>query len=125
DEIVIRKGHRTSEPLVLWGRFARYLEVGEDARALRHVDVFESGPILSYDRSHWVDGFDMLADARIKRLRKQGQWGPSREIPAAEFERIWATARRSPLWRRQKATARMSRAGKVPIWLVTRPRRTT
>jgi hypothetical protein len=119
-EKAIAQGPRILEPAASWGRFTRYLEVGADLRAVRHVDVFENRNMLCYDRSHWVDDFGMLANARINRNRKQGPWGLSEEITGVEFEHVWSSARRSPLWRRQKATALMSQQGKVPTWLTIR-----
>ena len=109
------------EPAARWGRFIRYLEIGDDLRPIRHVDVFENGNMLSYDRAHWVDDFGMLGDARINRNRKRGLWGKSEEIEAAEFERVWTAARASPMWLQQVATARTARMGAVPIWLIIRP----
>jgi hypothetical protein len=100
-----------------WGRFTRYLEIGEDLRAVRQVDVFKNGSMLRYDRSHWVDDFGVLADARLNRNRKQGPWGWSREIQAAEFERVWSRAGNSPSCEKQVATAQMARMGAIPIWL--------
>jgi hypothetical protein len=109
------------EQVESWGRFTRYLEIGEDLRAFRQVDVFGNKNLLSYDRSHWVDDFGMLADGRLNRTCKQGPWGRSREIAADEFERIWTAARSSPIWQQQVATAQMARLAKlgvIPIWLL-------
>jgi hypothetical protein len=111
------QGPSMREPLATWGRFTRYLELGEDLWALCQVDVFENGNMLRYDRIHWVDGFGILASARINRNGKQGLWGHGEEIDTAEFDRIWTAARASPLWRHQQATAQMARLGVVPVWL--------
>lgn len=40
------------EPLRGWGRVTRYLEIGDDLFAVRHIDVFENGYALLYDRVH-------------------------------------------------------------------------
>jgi hypothetical protein len=114
------QGPAILEPAATWGRFTRYLEIGEDLWTVRHIDVFENGNLLSYDRIHWVDDFGMLADARIKRSEKQGPWGHSEEIEAVEFERAWSAARASPMWPQQVAAAKMARRGAVPIWLTIR-----
>jgi hypothetical protein len=106
------QGPAILEPAARWGRFTIYLEIGEDLRPVREVLVFENGNLLSYDRSHWIDDFGMLGDARINRSRTQGRWGQSEEIEPAELERVWSAARASPMWLRQAATAQM--AGWVP-----------
>jgi hypothetical protein len=113
-----RQGPAWLEPMRSWGRFTRYLDVGADLHALRHVDEYENGARLSYDRRHWVDGFGMLADARVRRGDPRQLHGPVREISAAEFEPVWKAARRSPLRPRQRESERMSRMGEVPLWLV-------
>src|SRR5262249_8243358 len=106
------------EPPASWGPFTRYLEIGDDLRPVRQVDVFEDGHMLSYDRVHWIDVFGTLADAKINRNRKQGPWGRSEEVEPAEFERVWTAARASPTWPQQVATAQMGRKGAVPVWLI-------
>ena len=121
-EKAVGQGPAILAPAATWGRFTRYLEISEDLRAVRQVDEFENGNLLSYDRVHWVDDFGMLGDARINRNRKRGQWGQSEEIELAEFERVWTAARASPMWPGQ-----MARMGAVPIWLTVngwRPGRT-
>jgi hypothetical protein len=115
------------QPAASWGRLTRYLEIGEDLRPVRQVDVFEDGHSLSYDRVHWVDDFGMLGDAKMNRNRKSGPWGDSKEIESAEFERVWKAARASSTWPQQVATAQMGRMGSVPVWLTIkgwRPPRT-
>ncbi len=124
----IEQGPAILEPAASWGPFTRYLEIGEDLRPVRQVDVFEDGHMLSYDRVHWVDEFGMLGDAKINRNRKQGPWGKSGEIESAEFESIWTAARVSPTWPQQVATAQMGRMGAEPVWLTVkgwRPGRTS
>ena len=122
------QGQAILEPTASWGRFSRYLEIGEDLRPMRQVDVFEDGHLLSYDRVHWVDDFGMLSDAKINRNRKVGPWGSSEEIEAAEFGRVWSAARASQMWSQQMATAQMASMGVVPTWLTIkgwRPGRTS
>jgi hypothetical protein len=115
------------DPVKGWGKFTRYLEIGNDLWPVRQVDVFENANMLSYHRTHWVDEFGMLGDARINRNRKHGPWGHSQEINAAEFEGVWTAARISLIWPQQVATAKMAKLGAVPIWLTVqgwRPSRT-
>jgi hypothetical protein len=116
----VGQGPAILEPAAAWGQFTRYREVGEDLRPVRQVDVFENGNLLSYDRTHWVDDFGMLGDARINRNRKQGPWGKSEEIAPAEFARVWTAARASPMWPRQVVGAQMEQMGAVPIWFTVR-----
>jgi hypothetical protein len=111
---------RIAGPAAAWGRFTRYLEIGEDLRAVRQVDVFENGNMLSYDRGHWVDAFGMLAEGRINRNRRQWLWGQFEEIDARAFERVWVAARASRTWHQQVETAQMARMGAVPVWFTIR-----
>lgn len=114
------QGPAILEPSKTWGRFTRYVEIGEDLRPVRQVDVFENGHMLSFDRAHWVDDFGILGDAQINRNRKKGRWGQSQEINADKFEQVWAAARASPIWKQQAASAQMGQMGAVPIWLTIR-----
>ena len=104
-------------PMSEWGKFTRYIEVGIDLRANRHVDSFENSYMLRYDRTHWVDSFGFLADARINRNRLTGPWGTSEEISAQEFQSIWTQAGNGSLWKQQLKASRSETMGEVPIWL--------
>ena len=99
-----------------WGPCSVFFEIGEELWPVRQVEVFENGEMLSYDCAHWVDGFGMLYCCRRRRPGASG--GPGDEIGAEEFERVWATARRSATWPRQVATAQMDQAGPTPVWMV-------
>jgi hypothetical protein len=116
----VGQGPAILEPPATWGTFTRCLEIGEDLRPVRQVDVFENGNLLSYDRTHWVDDFGMLGDARINRNRMHGPWGQCEEIEPGEFERVWTVARASPMWPRQVASAQMAQMGVVPVWFTVR-----
>jgi hypothetical protein len=108
------------EPMCSWGTLTRYLEVAEDLYASRHVDVFENGYSPRYDRAHWVDDFGTLADG----LHCARSPGPAISIGASEFEVVWRAAEHSSVRQLQLSSARMSRWGKVPVWLtVERTRR--
>lgn len=111
------QGPRPYEPLRFWGRFTRYLEIGEDRYILRHVDLYENGHLLRYDRCHWVDGFGILAEMRYDEKKWEEWWGPAIPIDAAEFESVWRIAGAAACWRLQLAGALMSKLGRVPIWL--------
>ncbi len=108
------------EPLSSWGVFTRYLEIGDDRYAVRHVDVFANGHALRYDRAHWVDDLGMLADARYRPKTWVRWWGPAVPVTADEFERVWAAAESSPARPLQLATAKMGRWGSIPVWLMPR-----
>ena len=70
DRVIYQKapaqGPRESEPLRSWGTFTRYLEIGDDRYAVRHVDVFANGYAVRYDRTHWVDELGMQAGSRYR-----------------------------------------------------------
>lgn len=78
-----------------WGRFSRYVELGEDEFALRQADVYENGYVVCYDRAHWQDQFGSLADFRFGALW-QSHWGASNDVSAEDFERQWALGPMSP-----------------------------
>ena len=81
-EKAIQQGPAINEPAENWGQFTRYLEIGDDLRAVRQMDVFEDGQMLSYDRVHWVDEFGILGDAMINRNRKQGSHAVTHQVIA-------------------------------------------
>jgi hypothetical protein len=78
-----------------WGRFTRYMELGDDAFALRQVDEYENGHLTGYDRKHWTDQFGTLADFRYGRTWVK-HWGEPNTIDRAEFEAKWNAAATSP-----------------------------
>jgi hypothetical protein len=101
-----------------WGDFVRFLEVGDDQYAVRQVEVFDNGNVLRYDRAHWCDDFGRLLGLRFSRKPKWAVAFPGAElIEAADFERTWRSARRSPLWKQQRARSRAAEWGAVPHWL--------
>ena len=106
-----------SWPMKSWGRFTRYMQIGEDRYALRHVDVYANGYALRYDRVHWVDGFGILAEMRYDAEKWAEWWGPSITIGPSEFEAVWRAAESSPTWEQQVRSARMSKDGPTPVWL--------
>jgi hypothetical protein len=108
--------NREYEPMRSWGAFTRYIEIGDDLYATRHVDAYENGYTLRYDRIHWADGFGILADMRHSK-KCDRWWGPPIEIDPIEFEAAWQAATASPTWQEQIDTAKMSQLGAVPIWL--------
>ena len=63
------------EPVHSWGRFTRYLEIGDDSYATRQVDQFDNGFYLRYERNHWCDGYGMLADMRYVPKKWEKFWG--------------------------------------------------
>lgn len=89
-----------------WGSVSRYLEVGDDQRAVRQVDVFENGNILRYDRYHERDDYGMLVGLRFSRKTKWAKFFPGAEmISGDDFEKVWRPAQSSPLWGLQIASS--------------------
>jgi hypothetical protein len=119
-EKALEQGPLQPGPVAEWGRFTRYIEVGADGFAVRHIDAFECGQMLRYDRVHWVDAFGMLADAHIGRTVSRSRRWRILAIEALEFEAEWEKAGRFPQRQLQLDSAEMTRRGAVPIWL--RPR---
>jgi hypothetical protein len=103
--------------LASWGRFTRYLEIGDDRYAKRHVDSYVNGNFLSYDRSHWADDYGMLADMRYDKKKWTRWWGPQSEISAEDFELVWQDAMSSPVRVMQSSTAKMLAWGVESIWI--------
>jgi len=110
------------EPLASWGTSTRYLEIGDDRYATRHVDAYRNGHFLRYDRSHWVDEFGILADMRYDERKWTKWWGQAARIAAADFESAWQAAEISSVRHLQLRTAMMMTMGAEPIWLVLRRR---
>ena len=101
--------YRDVEPFRSWAHFTRYLEIDDDLfYPTRHVDVYENGNTLRYDRHHWADDFGILADMKYSKKWKKW-WGPAVEIDQAEFEEVWQAATVSPTWQKQIDTAQMLR----------------
>ena len=116
-EKALDQGPLTPSAVEAWGVFSRLIEVGDDLYALRHIDIFVNGRFLRYDRTHWVDAFGMLVDARSgRRLRKSRRWQVV-AIETEEFEAAWKAAGNSKDWQLQVASASMSKFGPVPPWL--------
>jgi hypothetical protein len=110
------QGPAILDPASTWGRFTRYLEIGDDLFVVRHVDVFENGNALRYDRRHWDDDFGMLADMHYSK-RWDKYWGPAVSIERPEFDEIWQKTENGAIWPLQCTSARMSRDRKVPPWV--------
>lgn len=101
-----------------WGDFVRYLEVADDQFAVRQIEVFHSGNVLRYDRTHWCDDFGQLLGVRFSRKPKWTKFFPSAEfIEPAEFERTWRVAMKSALWSQQLSCSRADEWGASPHWL--------
>ncbi|OUL34153.1 hypothetical protein BV372_14445 [Nostoc sp. T09] len=69
-----------------WGTSTYFMEVGHDLYAVRQIEIYENGNILSYDRSHLTDDYGMLCD---KQFNEEDLLEFA--ITKAEFEQIWNT----------------------------------
>jgi hypothetical protein len=78
-----------------WGRFVRYIELGDDGYATRQVDEYENGYLSRYDRTHWDDQFGTLANFRFGEAWIR-HWGTPIAITQVEFEDKWRRAGSSP-----------------------------
>jgi hypothetical protein len=84
------------EPQSGWGTSTRYVEIADDEYATRHVEVFENGNALRYDRTNWIDEADSLAAARYDPVRWQEAWGPDHPSDAEEFNAAWLSVTEAP-----------------------------
>jgi hypothetical protein len=95
-----------------WGEFVRYVEVADDQRAARQVEVFDNGNILRYDWAHWCDDFAMLVRLKFSRKSKWAVFFPgAEEIPATEFAKVWRAAQQSELSEQQVRRSRLPEWG--------------
>ncbi|MDZ4687066.1 MAG: hypothetical protein SH850_18470 [Planctomycetaceae bacterium] len=88
-----------------WGPYLVLLEI-DDQRAMRQVNIHESGQVLRYDRSHWCDDYGHMAAGKFSRKPKAASLGQGEFIDAAEFEQQWKLALKSPLWTEQLLDSR-------------------
>jgi hypothetical protein len=76
-----------------WGRFNHFVEVADDQRASRQVNLFKCGQILRYDRSRERDAFGRLTGLKFSLKEKWRRYFPRAEIiTASEFEAMWRRA---------------------------------
>lgn len=68
-----------------WGASVWYFEVDAEGYPLRQVEVYDSGVVLTYDRSHDHDEFGGLGDQPI-----DADDFASFEILGEEFDAAWA-----------------------------------
>ncbi|MBD6616478.1 hypothetical protein FNW02_11670 [Komarekiella sp. 'clone 1'] len=69
-----------------WGTSTYFMEIGHNLHAIRQIEVYENGNVLSYDGSHFSDNYGMLCDQRIGEDDIQ-----EFEITKTEFEQVWNT----------------------------------
>ena len=88
-----------------WGHVIRYIEFAEDFIPVRHVDHYENGNVLRYHSTHYLDEFDMLADARFDGKSMTSWWGTEYEFCSeAEFECAWTVPGNPEITERQLST---------------------
>ncbi|WP_369009487.1 DUF6881 domain-containing protein [Planctopirus hydrillae] len=101
-----------------WGECIRYVEIGDDRYAVRQVEVYNSGRVLRYERSHWCDRFGQLFGCLFSQKHKAIDGRLTAEvIDAKEFERAWREAIDSPMWVQQVEHSLVAEWGLVPHWL--------
>ena len=94
----------------------RYVEVGDDQHAVRHVDVFKNGNSLRYDRTHWCDDYGRLLGLRFSYKPKWRKFFPDAVlITQTEFDKIWAAVENSPVRNLQLSSSRVAEWGNMPF----------
>jgi uncharacterized protein DUF6881 len=79
-----------------WGSVIFYTEFDDEGWAVRQLEVYQSGDVLAYDRSHMHDEYGGLVDQRFDEdTRRRMVVPPWRiyEISKEEFERVWTSVR--------------------------------
>jgi hypothetical protein len=77
-------------PMCDWGAATRYFEIGDDLYATRHVDTYENGYALRYDRENWRDKCGWIACAKYDANKWLKWWGPNEQMSARDFEAVWS-----------------------------------
>ncbi|HEX3726694.1 MAG TPA: hypothetical protein VHV08_10650 [Pirellulales bacterium] len=77
------KASRVEDRLPPWDNVVRYLEIGDDSFAMRHVEIYENGNCLRDDRKNWIDCQRLLADMKYESLRWRNGGGSE-----ASFRRL-------------------------------------
>jgi hypothetical protein len=71
-----------------WGTSTYFMEINDNSRVVRQIEVYENGNVLFYDATHLGDDYGMLSDKRMEKEDIQ-----EFEITKGEFELIWNTKR--------------------------------
>ena len=69
-----------------WGFCIYYVETDENFYPSRHIELYQNGNVLKYDKRHLFDKFGMLADQPIENSMKDSK---ASEISKNDFEEIW------------------------------------
>ncbi len=72
-----------------WGFSTWYCETNEELYALRQIEVYDNGNVLTYDEQHLDDEFGKLGEKQIEfqELKESNVL----EISKDEFEEKWST----------------------------------
>ncbi len=70
----------------MWGEATYYFAVGDDGLLARQVEVYQSGPTLSYGPDRPEDRFGFLGQIRLDEVEDWTPWA----ITQSESEAIWA-----------------------------------
>lgn len=117
---ITNERHSPASKLYDWGPFTSFVDVADDLRSNRNINLFADGRALRYDRTHWCDDFGMLGDARLKRYLTTPWPLPGQElheIPQSEFDALWEQTAAGELWQHQLGTSRSAQMGDTPLWL--------
>jgi hypothetical protein len=71
-----------------WGTSTWMFETDDEGNAVRQIELYANGSVLTYDRVHLHDRYGMLSDKALD----VDDFAPY-EIASGEFEDTWSTLR--------------------------------
>ncbi|MFT7667771.1 MAG: hypothetical protein ACI8X5_000455 [Planctomycetota bacterium] len=72
-----------------WGECQRFIEVLDDQRANRQIEVYRGGQVLVYDRMREMDRYGRLVGLRFSRKDKwRVHFSDVSEMSLADFEKV-------------------------------------
>jgi hypothetical protein len=70
-----------------WGCSLWYMEIDDQGRPIRQLELYDAGRVLSYDAVHRESRYGSLGQAT---LNDSGEDWSTFEITDAEFDRVWS-----------------------------------